>query len=422
MNFKKVAALMLTAGLFVGCGQDPTSVGDSNASTEIVTEITAPVEITFWHAMNGAQEKTLQALTDEFMAANENITVTLQNQSSYPELQQKMTATFASPKNLPTMTQAYADWLLHPVNDGLILNLDNYIKNETIGIKDFEDIVPGLLEAATYDGKIYGLPFNKSTEVIWYNKDVFNKLNLEIPTTYEQFAQVAKTINEKEGIVGGGFDSLNNYYVSYLKNQGFAFDREFDVTSEASENAVNYYNDGVKDGYFRIAGTDKFLSGPLSNESLAMYIGSTAGESFAKSGAEGKFELGVAPYPAEYAFQQGTDLFIFDNASPEQKTAAFEYIKFLISPEIQLRWATETGYMPVRQSVISSEEYKNSGSLVATVLEDATKNLFINPMSPGSDKAYRESITVLEGILADPNPDVKQGLETYKQTLTTIWE
>ena len=235
-------------------------------------------------------------------------------------------------------------------------------------------------------------------------------------------ASVSKEINEKKGIVGTGFDSLNNYYTTYLKNQGVTFDKDLDVTSEASANAANYYLDGIKEGYFRIAGTDKYLSGPFANETLGMYIGSTAGESFVKSGAEGKFEVGVAAYPAEYAFQQGTDLFVFDGATAEQKTASFEYLKFLTSAESQLTWATSTGYMPIRKSVIESEAYKNSGSLVAGILDEATRNLYINPMSSGSDKAYREAATVLEGILSDPNSDVAANLEAYKTTLTTIWE
>ena len=45
------------------------------------------------------------------------------------------------------------------------------------------------------------IPFNKSTEVIWYNKDLFEELNLEVPTTYEEFANVAKTITEEKGIL-----------------------------------------------------------------------------------------------------------------------------------------------------------------------------------------------------------------------------
>ncbi|WP_156626919.1 extracellular solute-binding protein [Clostridium tertium] len=418
MKFKKLIALTLSLGLLTGCG----TKGAETSNEDIVTEITSPVEITFWHAMNGELEKSLQKLTDEFMAQNSNITVTLQNQSSYPDLQQKITATVASPKDLPTLTQAYPDWMFNPIQDGLVTDLAPYIENETLKFDNYEDILPSLREAATIDGKIYGMPFNKSTEVIWYNKTLFDELGLKAPTNYDELVQVAKTIKEKKGIPGAGFDSLNNYYTTFLKSEGKIFDNNFDVTSEESAKAFNYYLEGVKEGYFRIAGTDKYLSGPFGNETVGMYVGSNAGENFVKQGVGDKFEVGAAPYPTNASLQQGTDLYVFSSATPEQKTAAYEFLKFLTSKEKQIQWGIETGYMPIRQSAIESDEYKNSGSLIAPILADATKNLYTNPVMTGADAAYREAGTVLEATLADPTTDVTKKLEEFKTTLTSIWE
>ena len=418
MKFKKLIALTLSLGLLTGCG----TKGAETSNEDIVTEITSPVEITFWHAMNGELEKSLQKLTDEFMAQNSNITVTLQNQSSYPDLQQKITVTVASPKDLPTLTQAYPDWMFNPIQDGLVTDLAPYIENETLKFDNYEDILPSLREAATIDGKIYGMPFNKSTEVIWYNKTLFDELGLKAPTNYDELVQVAKTIKEKKGIPGAGFDSLNNYYTTFLKSEGKIFDNNFDVTSEESAKAFNYYLEGVKEGYFRIAGTDKYLSGPFGNETVGMYVGSNAGENFVKQGVGDKFEVGAAPYPTNASLQQGTDLYVFASATPEQKTAAYEFLKFLTSKEKQIQWGIETGYMPIRQSAIESDEYKNSGSLIAPILADATKNLYTNPVMTGADAAYREAGTVLEATLADTTTDVTKKLEEFKTTLTSIWE
>lgn len=418
MKFRKLSALALSLALMAGCSNG----GKTEPQEEIVTEIKEPVEITFWHAMNGDLEKSLQGLTDKFMAENENIKVTLQNQSSYPELQQKITATMASPKDLPTITQAYPHWMVNAMQDELLVDLKPYIENDTIKFDNYEDVLEGFRVPGEIEGKIYGIPFNKSTEVIWYNKTLFDELGLKVPTTYEEFAQTAKTITEKKGIVGAGFDSLNNFYTTYLKNEGVDFNNKLDVTGEPSVKAANYYLDGIKGGYFRIAGTDNFLSGPFANETLGMYVGSNAGESFVKQGVDGKFEIGVAPYPAEIAMQQGTDLYVFNNATPEQKTAAYEYLKFLSSKDSQITWATETGYIPARQSAIDAKEYQESGSLVAPILGEATKSLYMNEVAPGVDSGYRESATVLEGILSDKNSDVKAKMEEYKNTLNGIWE
>ena len=229
-------------------------------------------------------------------------------------------------------------------------------------------------------------------------------------------------IKEKANIVGGGFDSLSNYYTTYLKNEGVTFDSKLDPTSDKSEKAVDYYLDGVEDGYFRIAGTDKYLSAPFGNETIAMFVGSNASETFVKQGVNNKFEIGVAPYPAKEVMQQGTDLFVFNSATAEQKTAAYEFLKFLTTKDNQITWATQTGYIPVRESAINSDEYKNTGSLIAPIIADATKNLFTNPLVKGMDSAYRESNTVLESILAEKNPDVKSKLEAFKSTLMSIWE
>lgn len=418
MKLKKLSVLALSLALMAGCSNG----GKSENKKEMVTEIKEPVEITFWHAMNGDLEKSLQDLTNKFMEENKNITVTLQNQSSYNDLQQKVTATFSSPKDLPTLTQAYPDWMVNAIQDDLIVDLKPYINNETLKFDNYDDILPSFREENEKDGKIYGLPFNKSTEVLWYNKNLFNELNLQPPKTYEEFKTVAQTIKNKKGIVGGGFDSLNNYYVTFLKNEGANFDNNFDVTSDKSVKAVDYYLDGIKNGYFRIAGTDNFLSGPFASEKIGMYVGSNAGESFIKQSVNNKFEIGVAPYPSKYSMQQGTNLYIFSSATAEQQTAAYEYLKFLTTTDNQITWAKETGYIPDRQSSLESEEYKKSTNLTTPIIEEATKGLFTKPVMPGSDSAYRESATVLESILTDKNPDVKAKLEQYKNTLMGIWE
>ena len=154
-----------------------------------------------------------------------------------------------------------------------------------------------------------------------------------------------------------------------------------------------------------------------------MYVGSNAGENFVKQGVGDKFEVAAAPYPTSASLQQGTDLYVFSSATAEQKTAAYMFLKFLTTKENQITWASQTGYMPVRQSAIDSEEYKKSGSLIAPILSDATKNLYTNPVVSGADAAYREAGTVMETVLANPNnADVTKTLEGFKTTLKSIWE
>lgn len=416
MKKSKIMALLLAMVLLLAaCSQKGT---DNTGAKETVGEVTEPTTIVFWHAMNGAQEEALKSMTDAFMEANKNITVDLQNQTGYQELQQKLTATTTSPENLPTLTQAYPDWMFNPIQDGLVHDLTNF----TESLKDYDDILEGFRNGSKIDGKVYSMPFNKSTEVLFYNEDALKELGMEVPTNLDELVEVSKAYTAKTGNAALGFDSLSNYYTTFLNAEGAIFDDSFDPTSEASKKAVNYYLDGVKEGYFRIAGSDQYMSGPFGNEQVLMYIGSNAGESYVKQGAEGKFTPKAAKSPFPATIQQGTDIFVFESATDNEKAAAYKYLEWITNTENQAQWGVSTGYIPVRKTAIDSDVYQNSESMIAPILSEATEKLYSNPVLRGANDAYRESGTVLESILAEPNTaDVDSTLNSFKTTLESIW-
>ncbi|MDO5047979.1 MAG: ABC transporter substrate-binding protein [Anaerococcus sp.] len=430
-----LAALILSLGVFTACGsnqeadqgadapsqeveesqtegEDKEEVSEEPSEEEDQANEAEAIEVVFWHAMGGGQGEALEKLTQQFEEENPNITINLQNKGGYGDLNQALVASMQSPKDLPIITQAYPDWMLQFDNAGMVADLTDFVKGED-GIEDYEDIFPGIREEIEQDGRIIGIPFNKSTEVFWYNKDLFEELGLEVPTSYEELKEVSQKIYEEKGIPGVGFDSLSNYYVTYLKNKGVEFDGSLDITSPESVEAVNYYNDGVKEGYFRIAGTDQYMSGPFANEQAGAYIGSNAGEVYIKEGVEDKFTYAAAPYPAENAFQQGTNIYMFDKASDEEKAAAFKYLKFLQSKDAQIQFALDTGYMPARKSSVEDEAYQSSDSSIAPILSEASEKLFSRPLVEGSQQAYNDIGSLLESILSNKDADVKAELEAF---------
>lgn len=440
MKSKKIVRNLMAGALslfvLAGCGNnDNTTTGSSmegsgmeDTSTEvsedkdIVTNLDGETKIVFWHAMGGGQGEALEKLVKEFEDENPNIKIDLQNQGNYGDLSQKLTATMQSPDDLPTITQAYGDWMVPFMEADLVTDLKPYIENEELAFEDYEDILPGLREETMQDGKITSLPFNKSTEVIWYNKTLFDELGLEVPTTFDELEEVSKKIYEEKKIPGVGFDSLSNFYATYLKDKGIEMDSNLDVTSEESKEAINYYLDGIKGDYFRIAGTDQYMSGPFANEQVGAYIGSNAGEVYIEDGVDGKFEYEAAPYPAGQSIQQGTNIYMFENASPEQKTAAFEFLKFLTSKEGQIEFGLDTGYMPIRKSAIEDEKYKNSDSRIAKVLGKATENLFSKKVEPGSQQAYNDTSSFLETILSNKDSNVDEEIEGFKATYESAYQ
>ena len=405
---KRLAVAGMTALALVGataCSSSKTSSTKSNSTSSVkIPKVTKKTTVVFWHAMTGIQQSTLQKLTAEFEKKNPNITIKLENQGAYTDLQAKINSTLQSPNNLPTITQAYPGWLWNAANNKMLVDLTPYINDKTVGWGSAKasNIKTELLEGAQIKETQYGIPFNKSVETLTYNADILKKYNVKVPTTMAELKAAAKKIYEKSGhkVVGAGFDSLSNYYTLGMKDEGVDFSNKINFSGTTSKKVINYYADGVKAGYFRTAGSEHYLSGPFANEKVAMYVGTSAGEGFVKKGVGTKFTYGVAARPSKYNMQQGTDIYMFSKASAMQKAAAFKYMKFLVSKSSQLTWANATGYVPVNKQVLMDKKYINNPNMkTPAILKTAMQHLYSVPVEKNSNAAYIQAGSNLENIL-----------------------
>ena len=154
------------------------------------------------------------------------------------------------------------------------------------------------------------------------------------------------------------------------------------------------------------------------------------GLSYTEKGGEGrvdgnKFTYDVAPRPGKYTMQQGTDIYMFNHATADQKAAAFKYIKFLVSKSSQLKWANATGYIPVNESVVTSSEYKNNKSTkLPAKLEDSMKHLYSVPVSKNSNAAYQQLNSIMQNILsaAQKGQNVNSQINAGKQKFDAAWK
>ena len=432
MKFSKKLTMAAVATLaLVGTAACSKSGNSSSSSSEkIPSKITKKTTVVFWNAMPGVQGSTLKQLTNEFEKKNPKITVKLENQGAYNDLQAKINSTLQSPNNLPTITQAYPGWLWNAAQNKMLVNMTPYINNKNVGWGSAKasDIRTELLDGAKIKGTQYGIPFNKSIETLTYNKTMFKKYGIKkVPTTMEELKDVSETIYKKSNhkVVGAGFDSLSNYYTLGMKDEGVNFTDKINFSGSTSKKVLNFYADGIKKGYFRVAGSEHYLSGPFANEKVAMFVGTSAGEGFVKQGVGNKFTYDVAPRPGKYTMQQGTDIYMFNHASAEQKAAAFKYIKFLVSKSSQIKWANATGYIPVNNSAIESSEYKNNKSIkLPAKLQDAMKNLYSVPVAKNSNAAYNQLNSILQNIFAAAQKGQNTNIQinTGKQTFDAAWK
>ena len=435
MNFGKKLAALAVAGLAL-VGTAACSNGGSSSSstsdTNKIPKVTKKTTVVFWHGMQGQQETTLKKLAKEFEAKNSNIKIKLEQQGDYDNLQAKLTSTMQSPKNLPTITQAYPGWLQSAAKNKMLVNLTPYINNKEVGWGSVaaSEIKQGMLDGAQINGTQYGIPFNKSIEVLIYNPDMLKKYGItKVPSTNAELKQAAQTIYQKSNhkVVGAGFDNLNNYYVLGMKNEGQSFSSKVDFTGKESSRVLDYFVKGEKAGYFRMPGSDKYLYVPFTNQKLAMFVTSSSTETWIKQAAKKGFKYEVAARPGKYTMQQGTDIYMFSHASAMEKAAAFKFMRFLSSKENQIKWAKETGYIPVNEDATKSAEYKeNKEFMLPAKLEDilSTNSLYSVPVIKNSNAVFSQLNPIMQSILSAAQKDrnVNSAIKTGKTKFDAAWK
>lgn len=369
-------SLSLLAGVtsLVACSSGKTEQApstDSNAKQELVTTIEKPVTIEFWHAMSGTNQEAVDALVEQFnstIGAEKGITVEPVYQGAYNDLKTKTTAALKS-GSAPAIAQAYPDWVAEYLQSGAVVALDDYIKDSEVGIKDFDDITQAYRdENSQYEGgKFYSLPFNKSTEVLYYNKTFFEENGLTVPTTWDEVEEVSAKIKELTGNPAFGVDSTQNYFITMVQQFGGQYTNSQGEILFSEDNAkaaietLELLKRNTDAGYWRLAGEDKYMSGPFTSGLVSMYIGSSASYSFLQNT---DFEWATAPIPqisdeTKAVIQQGSNIVVFNqNKSAEEVYGAYEFVKFLCSTEGNLQWVLNTGYLPIRESVTNNEAYQ----------------------------------------------------------------
>ncbi|MGL4736875.1 MAG: extracellular solute-binding protein [Cellulosilyticaceae bacterium] len=426
--FASVMAGLLSASVLAGCGSTATTPGNDGVAA--VPELTAPVSIDMWHYMSGAQEEVLQEIVKEFNETNTmEITVTASPQGRINDINKKVIAA-AQSNTLPAIINVYPDLATGLIDQGKIFDMSGFVQDANVGmVEDLQkDFNPAFIaEVAQWDeGKIYGLPMTKSTEVVYVNKDLVEKLGYTMDDlqglTMEKVAEISKKCKEELGIPGFGFDSGSNAFISTLKMDGKDFvelNGTINVDNEWVREFMNFYKANTEAGYFRIAGEDKFLSGPFSNAQMLMYQGSSAGASHINN--NGAFEIAAVEVPSfegkdQAVIQQGGSLFITNDVSPEQQYAAYEFMKFVTNPENTAKFATRTGYLPVRQSAENTEIFQatmaDTAGLYGNVYEAARLALPYAYYTPAISNAQSARSTVQEKFEAYVSGNIAD-IETF---------
>lgn len=368
-----VLSMILSACSGAGNVADtPQETTDTN-DYSIATEITEPVVIEFWNSMTGEAGEVLQEITDRFNEENDMIKVNLVYQGGYRDLFEKLMAS-AKAGQLPALSQIYSNRLSWYVSQDLVEPLNPYMNHPEFGYS--EDDVMDIMEAFRYDGvwndTYFALPFNKSGQRLYYNEDMLNEAGIEVPKTWQELEEAARVLTKDTN--GNG---QNDIYGLVLQNNvatdiapwvwqtgGEHMSDEADTIffdSENTKEAVSFISGLIDQDIARLAGEDGRSNIPFEQGRAAMTIASTSRIPSIRDNIVPGTNWGIAPLPSHKEDVQlyfGTNVTMFNTPSPEEKLAAFMYLKYLINTENAAYWAMNTGYLPIRYSVLEMDEFK----------------------------------------------------------------
>ena len=186
MNNKKWMAILL-GGIMAASLAAPCSVSAAEKTT-----------LTFWHAMGGTNGEVLQQIVDDFNASQDEIEIKAEYQGTYDDTITKLKAAMQSDSGLPDVCQMYDVGTKFMYDSGAVIPVED--KFESTGY-DKSSVMEVISSYYTVDGKQYAMPFNVSTPMLYYNKDVFEAAGLDPETKNEIFELLCRIRKERNNAI-----------------------------------------------------------------------------------------------------------------------------------------------------------------------------------------------------------------------------
>ena len=331
----------------------------------------AATEVEWWHAMGGGLGKKVDEIAADFNASQDDYVVKPVFKGNYSETMTSAIAAFRAGKGpdivqifeVGTATMMSAKGAIVPVHqlmadfapqEGTAFDPNAYLSAVTGYYTDT-------------DGKMLSMPFNSSTPVTYYNKDVLAKAGVDsLPQTWQEMGAALKKVVDS----GAASCGLTTTWPSWVMLENFSARNDVPVASQANgfagtDTRLEFNTTAVVDHIQRLDdwqadkrlvfggrfddAAPKFYSGEC-----AMMMGSSASYAGVKESAKG-FEFGVAPLPydsdvietPQNSIIGGASLWVLSGHSDEEYQGVAKFFQYLSKPEVQADWHQFTGYLPI---------------------------------------------------------------------------
>jgi sn-glycerol 3-phosphate transport system substrate-binding protein len=321
------------------------------------------VVVTFWYAFGDVVRKTLLDLVGRYNASQARVLVKAVHQGDYYEALAKLRSALAAGA-APTLSHVVLEVLPYLARAGVLEPLDGYD-----GARDIP-FVHALDQRGAFAGAelepLFGIPFNRSTPIVFVNGDLMAKEGVTPPRTWDELVGVAQRLTKHSatGDVCWGFGvPISWWYWVAMVGQAGGRLKEADGTlslgGEPGEEAIRFWQ--------RLVQTERVMRPPPGRDyqawqsnseaflqgRVAMMWATTAYVRYLEDAA--RFPVVAAPLPRRVRASVptgGTMFVVMRSAADEEKRAAWDFVRWMCADDQTIAWSTRTGYMPVTLSAV----------------------------------------------------------------------
>jgi sn-glycerol 3-phosphate transport system substrate-binding protein len=375
-------SLLIVLSLILGaCAQAtqttpaPTTAPGAATDLPAATQPTSsgPAQITFWHAMSGSREEVIKGIAERFNASQSQYVVTPEYTGSYAETLTKALTAYRSGTS-PTIVQVYEVGTRTMLDSGAVVPVHSLNQGEV----DWNDVVQPIMKYYSVDGDLYCMPFNSSTAMLYYNKDMFAAAGLDPenpPTTWAEVEAYSQQIMDA-GLAEGGFSmgwpawileqmfAVHDQLMANEDNGRSGLATEVYLNSDFGVMVLSEWQRMAQEGVLVYGGREYAANDPFLAQQFPFLFQSTS--SLCGILRSAQFEVGTAFLPRfEGSYPQGNSvvgggcLWLMDQATPEQQAGTWEFFKFINSMDETIAWHKGTGYFPATNSAY--EQLKAEG-------------------------------------------------------------
>jgi N,N'-diacetylchitobiose transport system substrate-binding protein len=333
----------------------------------------------------------------------------------------------------PDVAEVGTTWTPEFADAGALMDVTDQVESDGLG----DDLVPGLVEAGTVDGELYGMPWYAGTRSIIYRTDVFEKAGVEPPSTWDELVEVGDKIKAAEPdmitfpvpgdsefgldpwIWGAGGDLATQEGDTWTST----------VDSPEAQEGISFYTDlALEHGYSTPAATtwdEADLSDAFSKGDVAMMIaGNWTPKALVEANPDLEGKIGAFPIPGKDSgispsFLGGSHLGIFNTT--EDPDLAWAFVKLMTTGDYAAKWGEETGFFPGTKSLLD-EVQAEGDPLVAPFAEqvvDGGKSVPVTPLY-GQIQGKKTLSAMLQSILSG-KASVEEASATAAQEMDDIF-